>query len=128
MRAALSRPIRPTSRSSRMIGLRAEPALAVGLFASAATAQTITVGAPPAPQPPPASVSSEPVRDTAIEVNTLSAPEGPPAGLLDSTNGGLGDDIWSGSQRGAIGEMLARLPLATPIRSVRALSRRLLLT
>ena len=45
-----------------------------------------------------------------------------------STNGGLGDDIWSGSQRGATGEMLARLPLATPIRSVRSLSRRLLLT
>jgi len=111
-----------------MIGLRAELALAVGLFASAAAAQTAAVSAPPAPQPPPVNVSHAPARTTAIEVNTLSAPEGPPAGLLDSTNGGLGDDIWSGSQRGATGEMLARLPLATPIRSVRSLSRRLLLT
>src|SRR5271156_498225 len=128
MRAGLCRPIRPISRSSPMIGLRAELALAVGLFASAAAAQTAAVSAPPAPQPPPVNVSHAPARTTAIEVNTLSAPEGPPAGLLDSTNGGLGDDIWSGSQRGATGEMLARLPLATPIRSVRSLSRRLLLT
>jgi hypothetical protein len=111
-----------------VIGLRAELALAVGLFASAAAAQPTAASAPPAPQPPPVSIPHEPARDTAIEVNTLSAPEGPPAGLLDSTNGGLGDDIWSGSARGAIEEMLVRLPLATPIRSVRSLSRRLLLT
>ena len=113
-----------------MIGLRAELALAGVLLASAAAAQAPAASAPPqalpganAPAPPPPAP-----KNSGIEVNTLGAPEGPPAGLLDPSNGGMADDIWSGSPRGAIEDLLARMPLATPIRSVRGLGRKLLLT
>ncbi len=115
-----------------MIGLRAKLALAGALLASTAAAQVPAANAPPkaigspaavVPAPPPPSP-----RNTAIEVNTLGAPEGPPAGLLDPTNGGMTDDIWSGSPRGAVEELLARMPLGTPIRSMRGLGRKLLLT
>jgi hypothetical protein len=116
-----------------MIGSRAKLALAGALLASAAAAQTPAANAPPkalgspatavpAPPPPPSP------KNTAIEVNTLGAPEGPPAGTLDPSNGGMTDDIWSGSQRGAVEDLLARMPLGTPIRSVRGLGRKLLLT
>jgi len=118
-----------------MIGLRAKLALAGALLASAAVAQTPAANAPPQslggptaiaptplPPPPPAPKSS------AIEVNTLGVPEGPPAGTLDPSNGGMTDDIWSGSPRGAVEGLLARMPLGTPIRSVRGLGRKLLLT
>ena len=116
-----------------MIGLRAELALAGVLLASAAAAQAPAANAPPqaltgaatsTPAPPPPSSP----RNSAIEVNTLGAPEGPPAGLLDTTNGGMADDIWSGSPRGVIEDLLARMPLGTPIRSMRGLGRKLLLT
>jgi len=118
-----------------MIGLRAKLALAGALLASAAVAQTPAANAPPQslggptaiaptplPPPPPAPKSS------AIEVNTLGVPEGPPAGTLDPSNDGMTDDIWSGSPRGAVEGLLARMPLGTPIRSVRGLGRKLLLT
>jgi hypothetical protein len=115
-----------------MIGLRAKLALAGALFASAAAAQVPAASAPPQaiggppaviPAPPPSSP-----KPAAIEENTLGTPEGPPAGFLDPTNGGMADDIWSGSPRGAIEELLARMPLGTPIRSMRGLGRKLLLT
>ncbi|HUO92370.1 MAG TPA: hypothetical protein VMU22_05575 [Rhizomicrobium sp.] len=75
-----------------------------------------------APSPP------SPPGSSGIEVNTLGAPEGPPAGLLDPSNGGMADDIWSGSSRAEVEDLLARLPLATPVRSIRLLGRKLLLT
>lgn len=117
-----------------MIGLRAKLALAGALLASAAAAQVPAANAPPKALPGAAANAPAPLlpppakKNTAIEVNTLGAPEGPPAGLLDPTNGGMADDIWSGSSRGTIEELLARMPLGTPIRSIRGLGRKLLLT
>jgi hypothetical protein len=64
----------------------------------------------------------------AIRVRSLGAVDGPPLGLLDSTNDGLGNDIWQDTSRARVEEMLKRLPLATPVESVRALARRLVLT
>lgn len=72
-----------------------------------------------APLPPPAS---------GIQVQTLGTVEGPPAGLLDSGNGGLGTDMWSGSARGTIEPLLARIPLVSPDPVLRALAKRIVLT
>jgi hypothetical protein len=63
-----------------------------------------------------------------VEVNALGSVEGPPAGLMDATNGGLGSTIWSGSPRGLIADLMGRMPAATAVSAMRALSRRLLLT
>jgi hypothetical protein len=106
-------------------------ALAVGLFASAAAAQAPASGPPTlleAPPPAPAEPASPAPANSSIEVNQLGAPEGPPLGLLDATTGGMADDIWSGSARGPIEEKLLRVPLASPVRSIRGLSRKLVLT
>jgi hypothetical protein len=79
------------------------------------------------PPPPADSGSSAPPRSGVI-VAPLGAPEGAAAGLLDSSNGGLGTDIWTGSSREEIDALLARLPVASPVYSERELARRLLLT
>jgi len=63
-----------------------------------------------------------------VQVQTLGSPDGPAAGLLETGNGGLGADIWQDTPRSRAEDMLARLPLATPVESVRALARRLVLT
>src|SRR5580658_643919 len=51
--------------------------------------------------PPPSSEpdASLPAAANGVVVAPLGAPEGAPAGLLDSSNGGLGADIWTGSSR-----------------------------
>jgi hypothetical protein len=107
-------------------------ALAAALFAGAAMAQT---PAGNAAQQNPSAVVAAPlpeIRDShsnaAIEVNTLGSPDGPPAGLLDPSNGGFAGDIWSGSDRAAVEGLLARAPLATPVYADRSLARRLVLT
>lgn len=66
--------------------------------------------------------------ETGITVSTLGETEGPPAGTLDSTNGGLGEDLWSGTARNTAEDIMARLPLATTVAPVRALARRIVLT
>jgi hypothetical protein len=76
----------------------------------------------------PTPSSNAPAGGSGIEVAPLGAPEGGPAGLLDSSNGGLGSDIWTGSSREEIDKLLARLPVASPVYSERELARRLLLT
>jgi hypothetical protein len=81
------------------------------------------------PQPvPPLPLASAVLPQSPVQVEALGTPEGPPAGLLDSTNGGLGQGIWTDSPRALIEDLLARLPLATTVPSVHALGRRLLLT
>lgn len=63
-----------------------------------------------------------------ITVSALGEVEGPPTGTLDSANGGLGEDLWSGSDRAAVEDIMARLPLDSPVAAVRALARRIVLT
>jgi hypothetical protein len=63
-----------------------------------------------------------------VVVSTLGRFEGPPTGTLDSTNGGLGTDLWSGTSRAEADELMARLPVATTVAPVRALARRIVLT
>lgn len=63
-----------------------------------------------------------------VQVQTLDTVEGPVEGLLDSSNGGLGENMWSGSSRADIETLLPRLPLASSDSAVRSLAKRLVLT
>ena len=71
---------------------------------------------PPAPQ------------DAPVEVSTLGTTEGPPVGLLDSENGGLGEGLWGDSERATIEDLLSRVPLVSPDPAIRALAKRIVLT
>jgi len=75
----------------------------------------------PADLPPPP-------QNTPVEVGALGTTEGPPVGLLDSENGGLGEDLWGGSERAAIEDLLSRIPLLSPDPAIRALAKRIVLT
>ena len=69
-----------------------------------------------------------PPQDAQVEVGTLGTTEGPAVGLLDSENGGLGEGLWSGSERAAIEDLLSRVPLVSPDPAIRALAKRIVLT
>jgi len=64
----------------------------------------------------------------AVEVGSLGAPEGPPAGTLESPSGGMGEHLWSGSERSKVEELLDRAPLVSSDPVLRDLVRRLVLT
>lgn len=93
--------------------------------------QTLTPGAveqgsalpPVQPYVPPPKDLTGPV-----EVGSLGSPEGPPVGTLDSSNGGLGDHLWSGSDRANTEKLLAKAPLVSGDRVLRSLVRRAVLT
>jgi hypothetical protein len=63
-----------------------------------------------------------------VQVGSLGSPEGPPVGPLDSSNGGLGDHLWSGSDRANAEKLLAKAPLVSGDRVLRGLVRRAVLT
>jgi hypothetical protein len=73
----------------------------------------------PLPPPPP---------HASVQVQTLGTVEAPAEGLLDSSSGGIGDNMWSGSAHGDIEALLPKLPLASSDSAVRALAKRLILT
>ncbi len=87
-------------------------------------------GTAPSSLPPPSGAPASPDSGggSGITVSSLGEVEGPPTGTLDEANGGLGPNLWSGSQRAAVEELMARLPLATTIGSLRNLARRIILT
>ena len=63
-----------------------------------------------------------------IQVETLGTVEGPAEGLLDPSNGGMDENIWSGSARADIETLLPHVPLSSPDTAIRALSKKLILT
>ena len=63
-----------------------------------------------------------------VQVGELSTLEGPVAGILDDSNGGLGNAEWQGSNRATITTMLQSVPAVTPSGTQRLLMRKLLLT
>ncbi len=124
-----------TASRTRPVAFSAAVLLAALAWSGTALAQT---GAP-ASSPPQALMPENPeaavpefqpgAHDNAsVQVSTLGNPEGPPAGTLDETNGGLGADLWSGSARGELVPLLEKLPLAPAAPSMLALGRTLLLT
>lgn len=64
----------------------------------------------------------------AISVDVLEAVGPDSAGTLDDGNGGLGGDMWAGSDRGLVEALLIRLPTAAASPAMRDMMRRLLLT
>ena len=84
-----------------------------------------------APQPLSEPVTQQSIpapQDAGIQVGTLGTVEGPAVGLLDSSNGGLGEDMWSGSSRSTVEDLLVRAPLISSDPAMRALSKRIVLT
>ena len=63
-----------------------------------------------------------------VTVGQLGALDGPVVGLLDDSNGGLGAEMWSASNRADLENELARIPIVTSDPVVRELARRVLLT
>lgn len=112
------------------------PGQADGTYPGSAHPDGGGYSAQPTAQPPqPASKNLPPRTNildrqwaTGVQVNALGNVEGAPAGLMDATNGGLGSQIWSGSPRGLIADLMGRMPAATPVAAMRALSRRILLS
>src|SRR5258706_1778758 len=71
---------------------------------------------------------ASPARPSEISVSNLGAIDGSTVGLLDDSNGGLGQDMWTGSSRAELEEELSRIPIVTTDPVVRDLARRVLLT
>lgn len=111
------------SRAERRLGA----AFAAVLLLAAAPGLAQTAAPPAAPSAPPQPVETAPA-GPAVEVGALGTPDGPAVGLIDAEHGGMAGDIWSASERAVIEDMMTRLPLATPVRAVRALARKLVLT
>ncbi|HEY0300407.1 MAG TPA: hypothetical protein VGC36_03700, partial [Rhizomicrobium sp.] len=89
--------------------------------------------APAAEEPPPVPVEFKPgilgrPEQTGVARGDLGIVDGPPAGTLDDSNGGLGQSMWSNAPRAEVEELLGRVPLVTADPVIRALARRLLLT
>ena len=88
--------------------------------------------APPAPslRPQPLAGPRIPIPAPApgIEVGQLAAVDPSVIGLLREDTGGLGFDLWAGSDRGRIERLLPRLPMGTLSPAVQTLAMRLLLS
>lgn len=63
-----------------------------------------------------------------VQVGELGTLEGPLAGILDASNGGLGSNEWQGSDRATMVTMLQSVPAATPSATQHMLIRKLLLS
>lgn len=99
---------------------QAQPSPA-GTPAPAATVQPSSA-APAAASPGQAPPSS------GVEVNTLSTVNADSVGTLTDQNGGLGIDMWQGTPRSLVEDMLPRIPIGTGSAAMRGLEQRLLLS
>jgi len=125
-----------------MTAYRASCALLLFLALGAAQGQTPPVatgaptplGTPAAPAGPenaPADYKPgmfKPSAQTGVTTGELGTMDGPPVGLLDDSNGGLGQSMWVNAPRAEIEELLGRLPLVTADPYARGLARRVVLT
>jgi hypothetical protein len=64
----------------------------------------------------------------AIATGELGTMDGPPVGVLDDSNGGLGQSLWINASRPEVEDLLGRVPLVTADPFVRGLARRVVLT
>ena len=81
----------------------------------------------PAPSTPAAPVSPSGGAGP-VDVEALKAVDSDSVGVIDDAEGGLGADMWAGSDRGFVTRVIAMLPGRVESPSVRDLMRRLLLT
>ena len=66
--------------------------------------------------------------DGPVRISPLRALDPSSIGTLGPGEGGYGADLWEGSERAQIENLLPRLPVATPSPAMRSMTRRLLLT
>jgi hypothetical protein len=78
--------------------------------------------------PPAATAPAAGVDPDKVEVGQLSQIEPGTMGVLTEAQGGFAPDLWKGSRREAVEQLLAALPTESSSRAVRELSRRLLLS
>ena len=76
------------------------------------------------PEVPPSGILSEDL----ISVERLSGIDPDTVGLLDEGNGGIGIDMWQGTSRSRLQQMIRDLPDQIPSPSLRMLARNLLLS
>jgi len=67
-------------------------------------------------------------RPQAIQTGTLGTLDESSGGTLDTSNGGYESNIWGGSGRADVDDLLAKAPLASPDSAVHALARKVILT
>lgn len=84
--------------------------------------------APAEPQTGESSYVPPKAQPAPVEVGALGSPEGPPVGTLDASNGGLGEHLWSGSDRGKVEALMTRAPIVSGDPVLRDLVRRAVLT
>ncbi|MEJ0044419.1 MAG: hypothetical protein WDM81_20340 [Rhizomicrobium sp.] len=98
---------------------------------------TTTTPPPPDDQPPAADTApveykpgilGSPARSAVVEGDLSGPVDGPPVGMLDESQGGLGPSMWVNSPREAIEDLLGRIPFVSADPFARGLSRRILLT
>lgn len=117
-------------RASALLAAYAAVVLSIAAVVPArAQAPAPLVRPDPAPAPIAAPRAAAPaVRPQQVQVGELAAVDPSVAGLLDETNGGLGANMWAGSDRARIERLLPRLPMGTLSPSIQDLARRLLLS
>ncbi|MHA1112939.1 MAG: hypothetical protein ACTSRY_00330 [Alphaproteobacteria bacterium] len=82
----------------------------------------------PAKSADPGAATAQEKGDAGVRVDKLGAVDPDSAGVLDADRGGLGIDMWKGSDRALVERLLARLPVRTRSPVLRDLARRLLLS
>lgn len=121
--------------------------LGLGMIAAAAAQQEAPKQLlPQAPAPPPPHGQHPPGGQPPADAGSTAEPAGGPrsiksirvdqlpeigidsGGVLDQRNGGLGVDMWRGTDRARLERWLPQLPAATRMPAARALMRRLLLS
>jgi hypothetical protein len=84
------------------------------------------------PAPPPVDYKpgmfGKPAQNAITTTDLSGQVDGPPAGTLDEAHGGLGASMWVNADRGAIEDLLARIPIVSADPFARSLARRVLLT
>lgn len=137
---------RPTGRPEQQLQLRVDPNTGRPLTAEELeTRESQTVEPQPAPRklqprrlivPRPQSAPA-PVQQVAprpepepqdIVIERLERPDFDSIGVLDAAQGGLGIDMWAGSERALVARLLPALPTRSRSAAVNGLSRRLLLS
>jgi len=119
--------------------LRLEPPAAQTAPAPGAQTAPAARPAPAAPETPAAPTASDPAAATpppeadgakagGIKIGKLGAVDPDSAGVLDASQGGLGIDMWRGTDRALVERLLPRLPARTRSPILRDLARRLLLS
>lgn len=120
----------PFGRAASLAAVLAVSALALAATPPPAGAEETE--APPVSLLPSTGPSAFPEvqnpRDVKVQVQDLAALDPNATGVLDQPHGGLGTDMWAGSQMVVAQKATQLLPTASPSRVVRSLERRLLLS